>query len=153
MSESQDEFDPPFEAIEPAHCRGPVLFNSPHSGRVYPRAFLLASRLDLATLRRSEDSFVDDLIAGLVGRGHPIMRLERDDKANETTWAAFPQFYWRHPVARASCSGNSRHIDTDPNPSCSMTRSPRPAAAGCTKPYSIRRPSMLSCSVCMPRAA
>jgi len=74
MSESHDEFDPAFEAIEPDECRGPVLFNSPHSGRVYPRAFLLASRLDLSTLRRSEDSFVDDLIAGLVGRGHPILR-------------------------------------------------------------------------------
>jgi N-formylglutamate amidohydrolase len=74
MSESQDEFDPPFEAIEPAEYRGPVLFNSPHSGRIYPRNFLLASRLDLSTLRRSEDSFVDDLIAGLVERGHPIMR-------------------------------------------------------------------------------
>jgi N-formylglutamate amidohydrolase len=74
MSESQSEFDPPFEAAEPAGCRGPVLFNSPHSGRIYPRAFLLTSRLDLATLRRSEDSFVDDLIAGLVARGHPTMR-------------------------------------------------------------------------------
>jgi N-formylglutamate amidohydrolase len=74
MSESQGEFDPPFEAIEPAECRGPVLFNSPHSGRIYPRAFLSASRLDLATLRRSEDSFVDDLIAGLPARGYPIMR-------------------------------------------------------------------------------
>src|ERR1700682_4141867 len=74
MSESQDEFDPPFEAVEPAHCRGPVLFNSPHSGRIYPRAFLLTSRLDLATLRRSEDSFVDDLIAGIAARGHPIMK-------------------------------------------------------------------------------
>jgi N-formylglutamate deformylase len=74
MVEIQDEFDPPFEAVEPAACRGPVLFNSPHSGRVYPGGFLLASRLDLATLRRSEDSFVDDLIAGLVERGHPIMR-------------------------------------------------------------------------------
>src|ERR1700682_2485945 len=74
MSESQDEFDPPFEAVEPAHCRGPVLFNSPHSGRIYPRAFLLTSRLALATLRRSEDSFVDDLIAGIAARGHPIMK-------------------------------------------------------------------------------
>jgi N-formylglutamate amidohydrolase len=74
MSDSENEFDPPFEAVEPAECRGPVLFNSPHSGRVYPRAFLLTSRLDLATLRRSEDSFVDDLITGLVARGHPIMR-------------------------------------------------------------------------------
>jgi N-formylglutamate amidohydrolase len=74
MLEIQDEFDPPFEAVEPAACRGPVLFNSPHSGRVYPRAFLLASRLDLATLRRSEDSFVDDLIAGIAARGHPLMK-------------------------------------------------------------------------------
>ena len=74
MLEIQDEFDPPFEAVEPAHCRGPVLFNSPHSGRIYPRAFLLTSRLDLATLRRSEDSFVDDLIAGIAARGHPIMK-------------------------------------------------------------------------------
>ena len=55
MLEIQDELDPPFEIIEPAECRGPVLFNSPHSGRVYPRAFLWPSRLDLATLRRSED--------------------------------------------------------------------------------------------------
>ena len=74
MSEIQDEFDPPFEAIEPAESRAPLLFNSPHSGRVYPHDFLLASRLDLATLRRSEDSFVDELIVGVVGRGYPLVR-------------------------------------------------------------------------------
>jgi N-formylglutamate deformylase len=51
-----------------------VVFNSPHSGRVYPSAFLIATKLDLATLRRSEDSFVDELFAGVVGRGHPLMR-------------------------------------------------------------------------------
>jgi N-formylglutamate deformylase len=33
----------------------------------------MTSRLDLSTLRRSEDSFVNELIAGLVQRGHPIM--------------------------------------------------------------------------------
>src|ERR1700734_1856352 len=74
MLEVQDEFAPSFEVMEPAECRAPILFNSPHSGRVYPRSFLLASRLDLATLRRSEDSFVDDLIAGIAARGHPIMK-------------------------------------------------------------------------------
>jgi N-formylglutamate amidohydrolase len=74
MSQIEDEFDPPFEAIEPAACRGPLLFNSPHSGRIYPEAFLLASRLDLATLRRSEDSFVGELIEGVVERGHPVVR-------------------------------------------------------------------------------
>jgi N-formylglutamate amidohydrolase len=51
-----------------------VAFNSPHSGSVYPRAFLAAARLDLATLRRSEDSFVDELLLGVVARGHPLMR-------------------------------------------------------------------------------
>ena len=74
MLDTESEFDPPFEAIEPAEFRAPLLFNSPHSGRVYPREFLLASRLDLATLRRSEDSFVDELIAGVVERGHPLVR-------------------------------------------------------------------------------
>jgi N-formylglutamate deformylase len=74
MSQQQDELDPPFEIIEPAEWRGPVLFNSPHSGRVYPRAFLRVARLDLATLRRSEDGFVDELVLGVVARGYPLMR-------------------------------------------------------------------------------
>jgi N-formylglutamate amidohydrolase len=74
MSIHSDELDPPFEIIEPAEWRGPVVFNSPHSGCVYPRAFLATARLDLAILRRSEDSFVDELLAGVVPRGHPLMR-------------------------------------------------------------------------------
>src|SRR5882757_6079239 len=74
MQHAQDEFDPPYEILEPAEGRGPVVFNSPHSGSVYPREFLLTSRLDFATLRRSEDSFVDELIMGVVRRGEPLMR-------------------------------------------------------------------------------
>src|ERR1700739_841219 len=74
MNPSQDELDPPFGVIEPEHWCAPVLFNSPHSGRVYPRTFLQSSRLDLPTLRRSEDSFVDDLCARVVARGYPLMR-------------------------------------------------------------------------------
>src|SRR5262249_60350344 len=65
---------PPFEVLEPAEWRGPIVFNSPHSGRVYPQGFLAAARLDISTLRRSEDSFVDELIIGTVRRGHPVMR-------------------------------------------------------------------------------
>jgi N-formylglutamate amidohydrolase len=68
------ELDPPFEILEPQAIAAPFVFNSPHSGRVYPRAFLATARLDLATLRRSEDSFVDELIAGVVGRGQPLVR-------------------------------------------------------------------------------
>jgi N-formylglutamate deformylase len=74
MSVIRDELDPPYEVIEPALCRGPVLFNSPHSGAVYPRGFLAVSRLDMAALRRSEDSFVDELFAGVVNQGYPLMR-------------------------------------------------------------------------------
>jgi N-formylglutamate amidohydrolase len=74
MSEAQDELDPPFEVHEPTEWNGAVVFNSPHSGCVYPRAFLTASRLDVVALRRSEDSFVDELAAGVVGRGYPLMR-------------------------------------------------------------------------------
>jgi len=74
MSEDSDDLDPPFEIIEPAHWAGPVLFNSPHSGSTYPAAFLASSRLDVAALRRSEDSYVDALIAGVVERGYPMMR-------------------------------------------------------------------------------
>ncbi len=74
MNPLQDDLDPPFDIVEPAELSGPVVFNSPHSGRVYPRAFLISSRLDLTTLRRSEDSFVDELAAGVVARGYPLMR-------------------------------------------------------------------------------
>jgi len=74
MRENGEELDPPFEILDPAVGRGPVLFNSPHSGSTYPRAFLAVARLDIATLRRSEDSFVDELIAGVVKHGFPLMR-------------------------------------------------------------------------------
>ena len=34
------------------------------------------------------------------GRGHPVTRLDSDDRANEALWALFPKFYWHHPVKR-----------------------------------------------------
>ena len=74
MTDSQDELDPPFEIVEPEAVRGPALFNSPHSGSTYPHEFLNLTRLDIGTLRRSEDSFVDELMAGVVAQGYPLMR-------------------------------------------------------------------------------
>ncbi len=74
MTDSKDELDPPFEIVEPAALRGPALFNSPHSGSTYPLEFLSLTRLDIGTLRRSEDSFVDELMAGVVAQGYPLMR-------------------------------------------------------------------------------
>ncbi len=74
MNDTSHELDPPFEILEPLAYKGPVLFNSPHSGSTYPRTFLAVSRLDVGTLRRSEDSFVDALVAGVVRHGYPLMR-------------------------------------------------------------------------------
>jgi len=68
------EFSPPFEIRTPAAWRAPVIFNSPHSGAIYPEAFLQASRLDLHTLRKAEDSFVDAIIVGLADQGFATMR-------------------------------------------------------------------------------
>jgi N-formylglutamate deformylase len=74
MSDTPDELEPPFEILEPAEWQGALVFNSPHSGNVYPPAFLAAARLEIAQLRRSEDSFVDELFGGVVRRGFPLMR-------------------------------------------------------------------------------
>ena len=62
MTQFDGELSPAFEIVEPAHWRAPIIFNSPHSGSIYPDEFLNASRIDLPTLRRSEDSFMDELI-------------------------------------------------------------------------------------------
>src|SRR3982075_1330510 len=74
MTPVDGELSPPFEIVEPAAWRAPIIFNSPHSGSVYPHEFLNASRIDLGALRRSEDSFMGELIAGVSGRGFPVVR-------------------------------------------------------------------------------
>ncbi|HWK96742.1 MAG TPA: N-formylglutamate amidohydrolase [Pseudolabrys sp.] len=72
-SADPEDFDPPFEIVEPEAISGPLLFNSPHSGSIYPETFLRQSQLEVDTLRRSEDSFVDELFAGVVAQGYPLM--------------------------------------------------------------------------------
>jgi N-formylglutamate amidohydrolase len=75
MTRLDGELSPPFEIVEPAEWRAPIIFNSPHSGSAYPNDFLHASRIDLPTLRRSEDSFMDELIADLSGSGFAVVRV------------------------------------------------------------------------------
>jgi N-formylglutamate amidohydrolase len=75
MTRLDGELSPPFEIVEPAAWRAPIIFNSPHSGAAYPNDFLHASRIDLPTLRRSEDSFMDELIADLSGSGFAVVRV------------------------------------------------------------------------------
>ncbi len=68
--------EPPIEVLRPARLAGPLLFSSPHSGNVYPPAFVATSRLDPLTLRRSEDAFVDELFAAAPGAGAPLLRAK-----------------------------------------------------------------------------
>jgi len=44
----------PFEIRRPLQQTEPFVFNSPHSGRIYPELFLNMSRLDREAIRRSE---------------------------------------------------------------------------------------------------
>src|ERR1700739_4689080 len=88
----------------------PLVLASPHSGADYPADFLAASRLDPLTLRRSEDSYVDEIFAGAAGLGAPLLR------------ACFP---------RAYLDPNREPFELDPGmfedelPAFVNTRSPR----------------------------
>jgi N-formylglutamate amidohydrolase len=65
---------PPFEIVAPPVQRLPVVLNSPHSGSCYRDDFLAASRLDEKAIRRSEDSYVDDLVAPAAALGCPLLK-------------------------------------------------------------------------------
>jgi N-formylglutamate amidohydrolase len=51
----------------------PLVLASPHSGTEYPANFLAVSRLDPVSLRRSEDSFVDELFGAGPRLGAPLL--------------------------------------------------------------------------------
>lgn len=54
----------------------PLVFSSPHSGRDYRADFIAESRLDATTLRRSEDSFVDELFGAAPDCGAPLLAAD-----------------------------------------------------------------------------
>ncbi|MBB4952506.1 N-formylglutamate amidohydrolase [Agrobacterium vitis] len=62
-----------FEVREPFEQTIPFVYNSPHSGRAYPQAFLDQSRLDAFSIRRSEDYFVDELFSSAPSHGAPLL--------------------------------------------------------------------------------
>ena len=84
---------PPVLVAHPAAQTTPLVFASPHSGNFYPAEFLAASRLDPGGLRRSEDSFVDELFAAATNAGAPLVH------------ATFP---------RAWCDPNREPWELDP---------------------------------------
>jgi N-formylglutamate amidohydrolase len=60
--ESGFEIPPPYAIAHPEGEATPLVFASPHSGRIYPPGMMSASRLDAEAIRRSEDVWVDRLI-------------------------------------------------------------------------------------------
>jgi len=85
--------DPPLIVRRPVRQTVPMIFASPHSGAIYPPDFIAAARLDPITLRRSEDSFVDELFADVPAHGAPLLA------------ATFP---------RAFCDANREPWELDP---------------------------------------
>jgi N-formylglutamate amidohydrolase len=67
------ELTPPYTLLRPIEQLTGMVFCSPHSGRIYPKAFLEASRLDPLTLRKSEDCYVDELFQPVVRLGAPLL--------------------------------------------------------------------------------
>ena len=84
---------PPLNVLRPVAQIVPMVFASPHSGRDYPLDFLALARLDALSLRRSEDSFVDELFAAAPEFGAPLLA------------ATFP---------RAFCDPNREPWELDP---------------------------------------
>jgi N-formylglutamate amidohydrolase len=105
-SASEDALD----LRQPATRALPLVLASPHSGADYPAGFLAASRLDPLTLRRSEDSFVDDLFAAAPDLGAPLLA------------ARFPRAYL--DVNREAWELDPAMF-SDPLPSYVNIRSPR----------------------------
>ena len=62
-----------FEIAQSAVQRVPFVFNSPHSGRNYPKSLRNASRLSDHALRQSEDVMVDELFLPVVEIGAPLL--------------------------------------------------------------------------------
>jgi N-formylglutamate amidohydrolase len=63
----------PVVVRRPSRQTVPIVFASPHSGQSYPVELLAASRLDPLSLRRSEDSFVDELFIAAPEYGAPLI--------------------------------------------------------------------------------
>ena len=112
-SDAMDAGETPYRLRRPARQTVPLVFASPHSGRVYPLSFVASARLDALALRRSEDSFVDELFAAAPEHGAPLLA------------ASFPRVF---------CDVNREPWELDPGmfegplPSWVNTASPRVGA-------------------------
>lgn len=87
---------PAFETIRPRRLVAPLVFNSAHSGRVYPERFLAMTRLDHMSIRQSEDAFVDELFGRAPHLGCPLLRAHFPRAyldANREPWELDPAMF------------------------------------------------------------
>ena len=80
----------------PGQLSAPLVFSSPHSGRDYDPAFVASARLDARTLRRSEDSYIDEIFAAVPQFGGALLaasfpRVWCD--ANREPWELDPTMF------------------------------------------------------------
>lgn len=95
-----------FAIDEPVSVMSPVVFASPHSGRLYPAACLDGCAVAMIDLRRIEDAYVDRLLSevsragvpviyGLVGRA--CIDLNRAESEMDPAMFVDPSPQWRGP--------------------------------------------------------
>lgn len=85
-----------FEVLAPDQQTAPVVFSSPHSGRVYPDTFIQQSRLKAHNLRRSEDAFIDEAFASAPEFGTPLLHAHFPRAyvdANRHPWELDPSMF------------------------------------------------------------
>lgn len=104
------EEQPPYILERPVAQTLPLVVASPHSGDYYPTAFLDASGLDRAAIRRSEDCYVHELVASAPLLGAPLLR------------AVYPRAYL--DLNREAYELDPEMFE-DPLPGMVNTRSPR----------------------------
>ena len=94
--EQQVASDGVLDLRRPPRHTVPLVVASPHSGADYPDDLLVSSRLDPLTLRRSEDSFVDEIFAAAPEIGMPLIaaRFPRAYlDANREAWELDPTMF------------------------------------------------------------
>jgi N-formylglutamate amidohydrolase len=87
---------PPFRLLAPERPFAPVVFTSAHSGRAYSADLMTGVRLCPLSLRRSEDSFVDDLFAAAPAHGAPLLAANFPRAfcdANREAWELDPAMF------------------------------------------------------------
>ena len=69
-------FAPAVKVNKPRIWRSGVIFASPHSGSIYPKAFVGRSDLNEQALRRNEDAYIEELFAPVVDLGAPLLSAQ-----------------------------------------------------------------------------